>query len=837
MPETIRAKNARRRSRPWRGRFLASLACSSVLAAPTAAADASPAETLPFAGAYLSALAGLSRTEFASLALTLGLTILATVTAIMLIRSRVQASRQESEAQAENAALRSEADRLRTLSMSEPQALVAWTSAGSEPEISGDLILPGVTMQTILSFDLWLLPRAAAQLGKAVALLRTEGRAFSISLMSTSDEPVEADGRAIGGCAVLRIRNVSGAKRELAELTLRHELVLGTAQALRNLIDALPAPIWAHDETGLLTFVNSAYVRAVEAVDATEAVDNGVELFDRAGRKELVAARSAATKYSGRLPAIAAGHRRTFDVIDLPSGHGSAGIAVDATEVETIRAELARMVDAHRRILDELPTGVAVFAADQKLSFYNTAYRSLWDLNADFLDRAPTDANILDRLRSDRKLPEEQDFRQWKNALHEAYRALETREHMWHLPDSRTLRVVTMPNPEGGVIYLFHDVSERLNMARKYDALIKVQSETLDHLTDAVVVFSSDGRVRLHNPAFAAMWKIATDALTQHPHAEAVTAWCQALHDDTAVWRTLKSAVTAIDSRTPTTARIERRDGAVIDCATLPLPDGATMMMFHDVTDTVNVERALRDRNEALVAADEIKVDFVHHVSYELRSPLTNIIGFAHFLEDPAFGPLTPKQREYLGYITSSTNALLAIINNILDLATIDAGAMTLNLGTVDIRNTVTSAAEGVQDRLVKNNIRLDIRVAPGLGSFTADERRVRQVLFNLLANAVGFSPPNETVTLTVQRDGNSLAFTVTDRGPGIPPEALDRVFDWFETNSFGSHHRGTGLGLSLVRSFVELHKGTVTLDSEVGRGTAVTCVFPLDLAAKQDAA
>jgi signal transduction histidine kinase len=249
------------------------------------------------------------------------------------------------------------------------------------------------------------------------------------------------------------------------------------------------------------------------------------------------------------------------------------------------------------------------------------------------------------------------------------------------------------------------------------------------------------------------------------------------------------------------------------------------------------VERALREKNEALETADEIKIDFVHHVSYELRSPLTNIIGFAHFLGDPATGPLTEKQREYLGYLTTSTNALLAIINNILDLATIDAGAMTLSLGPVDIRSTMLAAVEGIQDRLVKDELVLDMRVASDIGSFTADEKRVRQVLFNLLANAVSFSPPGGAITLTAERRPDAVVFSVTDRGPGIPPEVQNRVFDWFETNSLGSHHRGTGLGLSLVRSFVELHGGSVTLDSDIGRGTTVTCLFPLDQSAERTAA
>ena len=275
----------------------------------------------------------------------------------------------------------------------------------------------------------------------------------------------------------------------------------------------------------------------------------------------------------------------------------------------------------------------------------------------------------------------------------------------------------------------------------------------------------------------------------------------------------------------------------MVDCATAPLPDGATLVTFQDVTDSVNVESALIERADALQDADRLKSAFVHHVSYELRSPLTNIIGFAHFLGDPAFGPLTDKQREYLGYITASTNALLALINNILDLATIDAGAMSLNLSDVDIRTSMEQAAEGVQDRLVKDGIELDIRAAPAIGSFSADERRLRQILFNLLSNAVGFSPAGATVTFTAERRPDAVVFTVIDHGPGIPPEAKDKVFEWFETDSMGSGHRGTGLGLSLVRSFVELHGGTVTIDSTLGQGTTVTCVFPTVQEAKQSAA
>jgi signal transduction histidine kinase len=838
MPETIRTANERLRSRPWRGGFLAAFVTANsciALSTPAHAAGVSVAVVQ----AVHRAVTVIGRQEIATLTLTLGLLCFAALAIIVLLRTRKAANRIESVSRDETMALHAEIDRLKALLLSEPQVLVAWGAAVDQPDILGDtsLIASGGVPERVLAFGAWLEPAAAQRMEHAVETLRSDGRGFVMNLTTRAGRPIEAEGRAVGGNAILRLRDVSGIERELIDLAAHHDRLASDVETMKGLLDSLPAPVWARDKNGRLIFVNSAYARAVEAADSTDAVARELELLDRSARGELSQVRAAGEAFAGRLPAIAAGERRIFDVVDAPSGAGSAGMAIDRTEVEAMRAELARMIEAHRRVLDQLATGVAIFNVDRKLIFYNTAFRSLFDLNAGFLDQTPTDSAVLDTLRADRKLPEEHDFRQWKQQLYEAYRAVEPQEHMWHLPDGRTLRVVTTPNPEGGVTYLYDDVTERLDLHRRYDALIKVQSETLDHLAEAVAVFGSDGRVRLHNPAFQRMWKLAPEALDEHPHVESVTAWCQALHDDNTVWRNLRGAVTAIDGREPIVARIERRDGMVIDLTTMPLPDGATLVTFQDVSDSVNVERALRERNEALETADTIKIEFVHHVSYELRSPLTNIIGFANLLDDPAFGPLSDKQREYLGYITTSTNALLAIINDILDLATISAGAMTLNLGDVDIRASMEAAAEGVQDRLVKNNITLDIRVAPGIGSFTADARRLRQILFNLLSNAIGFSPPSETVTLDAKRKPDAVVFTVTDRGPGILPEAKDKVFDWFESDPRGSQHRGPGLGLSLVRSFVELHGGSVTIDSAPGRGTTVTCVFPCAQEAEQTAA
>lgn len=806
---------------------------ATIITIDTAAADA------PLALGRLIPFTRLGAAEIATLVMVIGVTAFAVVAAIGYVRTRSRAAARDVAARSEIAALQSDVDRLAALLMSEPQVLVVWTAGLGEPEVIGEVsfIAPTLSPHDILVFDQWLGPDLAAALGGAIERLRHKGEAFALLLTTQLGRHVEAEGRPIGGFAVMKLRNVTGIKRDLAEASARAQKLQNEADALRSLVEMLPTPVWMRDAGGRLVLVNSAYARAVDAADPTTAVRLGVELLDRGEREAIARMLERGSGFSGRLPAIMAGTRRILDVLEAPVTQGRVGVAIDASEAERLRAEIDQVHAAHRRTLDHLATGVAVFGADRRLSFYNAAYRTLWDLDPAFLAEAPSDGQVLDRLRAARRLPEQQDFRQWKQNLHRAYRSTESETHEWHLPDRRTLRVVTTPNPEGGVTYIFTDITEGLELERRFDALIRVQGETLDNLSEAVAVFGSDGRLRLFNPAFHRSWKLDSDVLTQRPHIEQVIGLCRPLYRDETVWHALRAAVTALDERAPQAGRIERSDGCVMDYATVPLPDGATLVTFHDVTDSVNVERALRERNEALVAADELKLDFVHHVSYELRSPLTNIIGFAHFLGDQTTGPLNDKQAEYLGYITVSTNALLAIINNILDLATIDAGAMTLNLGPVDIRATMDAAAEGVQDRVVQNDLVLQLHADPQIGDFVADGRRIRQILFNLLSNAIGFSSPGGRVTLAAERTPAAVVFSVTDEGPGIPPELTDKVFDWFESDPRGSSHRGAGLGLSIVRSFVELHGGAVRIDSCVGQGTTVVCSFPLVTAAARTAA
>ncbi len=768
----------------------------------------------------------------ATFALVLGLLGVATATAALYSRERRRSVTRERRLLAELERLRGAEDRVALLMGSERQLLVIWSARGGEPRFEGDPSIAGdgATVKRVLAFGSWMAPSDAAALEGALEHLKGRGEPFHLTARTLTGGYVEAEGRTSGGRAILRLRDVKGDHAEL--LRARNELSAARSdlRSMTGLLDTVPHPMWLRDGNDALVWANQAYLKAVEGRSLEDARTRSLELLDSTARAEAHRCRVRGEPYDARVAVVVGGGRHSLDVVERPTAAGSAGIAIDVSELESMRADLQRQMQAHVRTLNELPTAVAIFDRAQHLVFHNAAYERLWGLDSAFLSGQPSDGEVLDRLRSLRKLPEQADFRTWKAEALSAYQAVEPRETWWHLPDRRTLRVVVNPNPQGGVTYLFDDLSERFQLESQVHALTRVQSETLNTLKEGVAVFGTDGRLKLYNRAFLNLWRITEEAAAQHPHIDAVIRLGRHLAPQDEPWVDVRGAVAGLaDRRMGLNTRMERLDGTALDCTAQPLPDGATLLTFIDVTTSVDVERALTERNDALERASRLRDDFVHHVSYELRSPLTNVIGFTQLLGDETVGPLNPRQREYAGHITRSSTALLAILNDILDLASIDTGALELVPERVDIRATIEAAKRGLEDRLAESSLTLQIETPADIGTFVADGKRVRQILFNLLSNAVGFSSPGQTIRVSARKVNGEVVFEVQDQGRGIPPEVRARVFDRFESHTLGTRHRGVGLGLSIVRSFVELHGGRIDLVSAPGAGTTVTCVFPAE--------
>ncbi len=687
------------------------------------------------------------------------------------------------------------------------EALVVWGRDGAGPFSYGG---GDETLQACLKG-----PNALA-LSTALDGLSERGAPFQLGVEDNNGRKLMARGRAVGGMAAVWLEEPSVAQES------------GDYKAI---LDALPIPVWLRDKGLALTWGNHAFLKGAGAKDLETARREQVAL-DKSERDLAATARSENALQEAKRFSVVNGQRRALSFTEIPLGDaGIIGTAVDVTDITAAEARLQQHADAHAATLDTLQTAVAIFGPDQKLSFYNKAFVRLWGLPESFLDKHPGEGEILDRLRDARKLPEQRDYQAWKRsrlALYQDGAREHASEDTWHMPGGQTIRVVTQPHPFGGLTFLYEDVTARLTLESDYNTLMKVQSATLDTLSEGVAVFGPDGKLKLHNAAFRRIWEFDADDLAGEPHVRTIAALSKDKFGDTGLWEQLIQAIVA-GAAARDLGEVERSDRSILALSTSPLPDGATLVTFSDVTDRFRIETALRDRNEGLEAADRLKSDFIKHVSYELRTPLNTILGFSEHLASGVPGALNAQQSEYIQAIVQGGNSLKSLINDILDLALVESGALRLELERIDLNDIVTEVSSHAREWASKVGLTLNVEIAPNAGKFLADGRRLRQIMFNLLSNAFKFTPRGGEILLSAKIVGEDVQISVADNGPGISPDVKANVFERFSAKSQSGQRAGAGLGLALVNRFLELHDGWVEIESSNshGGGTLVRCHLP----------
>ena len=487
-------------------------------------------------------------------------------------------------------------------------------------------------------------------------------------------------------------------------------------------------------------------------------------------------------------------------------------------------------------MLESISAAVAIYGVDKRLKFFNAAFATLWGLETEWLAGEPSLGDVLERLRERRRIPERADFGAFKRERLQLFTSLiKPQQELMHLPDDRTLLSSISPHPFGGLTFVYENVTDRLALERSCNTLTQVRRATLDNLFEGVAVYGSDGRLKLYNPAYLQIWRLSQDDVTGEPHISEVVDKTRTLLDDGGDWAAMKREIIAkITNHLPASDRLRRRDGSTLQAATVPLPDGNVLLTYLNVTDTVRVEQALRERNEALETAGRLKSEFIANVSHELRTPLNAIIGFAEILTNQYFGTLNPRQLDYSHSILASARLLTRLINDILDLATIEAGYLVLETGRIDVCEMLHTVLSLTSERAQSRDLQLDLRCPPDIGVIEADERRLKQALFNLISNGIKFTLPGGAITIAAERREETLLLSVADTGIGIAPADQERVFEKFER---GVRQPGAGLGLSLVKSLIELHGGSVAIESASGCGTRITCRLPVSQQTTTDAA
>jgi signal transduction histidine kinase len=772
---------------------------------------------------------------------------LAALIAVAILARRLSEARETLAAGAEERRRQATAlAELDSLLAAAPSAAFRWRLAdGSEafsPGLVETLRFAGKPVFTELLDQ--LAPEDTTFLAGATEALRASGTPFALTLGLKGDGAVDAIGRRVlgaGGKPIADVVWLGDAGRRAAALADAAGLAVEQAR-LRAALNALPLPIWRRSADLTLADCNAAYAAAIDASPAA-VIAEGRELAAGVlpARGRALAERARATKIaqSESQHIVINGSRRLveFTEVPLPGNGGLLGYARDFTDLENVQAELARHIAAHADVLENVATAIAIYGPDTHLKFYNTAFSALWRLEEEWLASEPNLGEVLERLRERRRIPEYADFSAFKKQQLAMFTSLiEPDEGLLHLPDERTLRYFVSTHPFGGLTFIYEDVTDKLALERLYNTLIEVQRETLDNLYEAIAVYGSDGRLKLSNPAYGKIWELSPEDLQGEPHIGDIVEKTRAFFDDGEDWPALKSRIMArVTAQVLSSGQLERRDGSTLQVASVPLPDGNVLLSYLDVTDSTRVQRALRERNEALETAGRLKSEFIANVSYELRTPLNAIIGFAEILTNQYFGELNPRQLDYSRGILDSSHRLLTLINDILDLATIEAGYMMLEIEKIDVHTLMASVLALTRERARKQNINLEFDCPPDLGVLTADERRLKQVLFNLISNAIKFTPAGGTIRLAARRDEGGVTLTVADNGVGIPTEDQARVFEKFERGNPQARQSGAGLGLSLVKSFIELHGGRVEIVSQANKGTTITLYLPADPAAAEN--
>ncbi|MGA9581592.1 MAG: ATP-binding protein [Allosphingosinicella sp.] len=637
------------------------------------------------------------------------------------------------------------------------------------------------------------------------------------------------------GTVLLWLADATAGEEEMAALRERCERLAAALDALSGLIEAAPFPIWHRGPDLRLAMVNSAYVAAVEAEDGRAVIEGGLELVDdgEAGAiAEAASVRKSGRPHARNVPATIGGERRMMRVVEVPLAEaGVAGYAIDVEDREQARSELARFVHAQRDMLDRLSAGVAQFARDRGLIFSNQPFARLFALRPDFLADRPEFNRLLDAMRETGHLPEVRDYPEWKKEHDRWFTGgLAAEEEDWLLPGGRHLRVVAQPLPDGGLLLIFEDRTEQLRLASARDTLLRVRTATFDNLFEAVGVFASDGRLHLWNNRFQQLWEFDGEQLAGNPRIDSLTAHIgRKLRNPTHAALVRELVRSATVERKQRNGRVAFTDGREFEFAAVPLPDGNALFTMLDVTASRTVEAALRERTQALEQADRLKTAFVSNMSYELRTPLTSIGGFAEMLAGGYAGELAPTASEYVTAILESVARLGALIDDVLDLTQSDSGSLLLAEDKVDLAKLCAEAAEAFREQAAKKAIDFAVDIEAGAGSIAGDRARLRQSLDNVLKNAIAYTGEGGRVFLHAAGNRKEAAVTVSDNGRGIAPADQAGVFDRFSRTAEprGADGAALGLGLPLAKQFVEAHGGTIELLSEPGQGTTVTLRLP----------
>ena len=713
-----------------------------------------------------------------------------------------------------------------------PQKLAHWLGLDTIPEFLTELV----------KGEKGLAPDDLDTLNQAVLETQKSGAPFQLNLIPLGSRRSLALRGALadpqvspGGAALVWVFDFSDSQNELADLRETAANAQRDFSALVGLIESAPLPMWFRQPDGQLQLVNSAYVDAVGAPNAEAVIDGQIELVEDVegfpARQVAMQAKTEGSTIERLTTATIGGQRRSLRVTDMPLGkEGVAGYAFDIEDLEEQSRAFRAFRDAQRSMLDQLSVGVAQFDAAQQLIFANDPFGRIFALDRDFLRQGPGFTRMIDQARDNGRMPEARDFPAWRKSLTDWFAAGSAQEDQWTLAGGTHLRVVAQPMPDGGLVMIAEDRTEQLALSAVRDTLLRTRTATFDSLFEALAAFSPDGKLQIWNRRFAELWQLDEELLLKHPKAQEVVRQIATHLTRPEEAKRLGEVVRAAAlDRKQTGGKLRLKDGRIFEFAGVPLPDGNALLTLLDVTDSQNAEIALRDRNKALEEADGVKTRFLANMSYEFRTPLTTINGFAELLQAGVAGELSEQGQEYVSAIITSADRLSEQIETVLDLSQSEAGLLPVERERFELFGFVTEVTRSREAAIQDVGLSVELRGNRSSGSIEADRARLSRAVGHVLDNAIAATPKGGKILVVVDRSKAGANIIVSDNGRGMTKDELAKALKGMERASRASPGAAQrqGLGLPLAKQLIEAHNGSLDIVSEKGAGTTVTITLP----------
>ena len=603
------------------------------------------------------------------------------------------------------------------------------------------------------------------------------------------------------------------------------------ASELDKILDFLPVYIWQKNRNLQVTYCNEAYAKALEA-SKDYVIANNVKLISASRRGVYVDQSLYSTKPKKNTEHVVInGSRRLLSIEETPftKDGKSTGVAIDITDKEEIETNFRNYQKHTEEVFNNISVPVAIFDANTILVFANQAIIRMFSVAEVDIYKNYKFADIMNYLLTRGSIIASEDILKYKAKAKELFQeVIEPHCTTIHLTNGNVLSVTITPNHSGGLVFVFEDITDKVQLERKVNSVSSIYRKTLDAFSEGAIILESDSKIKIANKVALDLWR-----------REKIEAYIgdffqnssQLLTADSKIQLMDTSLLAMISERVAFSKQLQFLSGETIRCEYMPLPDGLGIMRFVNISDTVNLTKTIEEKKVITEQIDRLKSNLISNISHEMHASIQTIAGFADILCNKYFGELSGQQMEYCYGISNAIKNLSDTIDAVIELANMEAGQMKLSYADARLLKIIQTAISLVNDVAKKQNISISTNFEDPEFDVYLDEKSITKALFYLINHSMQeLSSGNKiNILVTINNDQGDFEIAIKDDGTLLPADELENIQQGLADNSkYNYLEHSLDFGLALANNIVKLHKGALDVQSDEASGNVVICKLPI---------